>query len=106
MISCNYTSNSKNDDSSHGILKNEIIGSWGNPEDSVPVFKIDKDSILYVQSNKAYLYKLINNDIVVDHPGDQWILKNVSIIEDTMFFYDRAGIQLGKALKFKNHNSQ
>jgi hypothetical protein len=82
-------------------LRSAIIGQWGNPTEDSPVWKISEDTFYYYRLSHGYPYLLKGNDIVIDNGESPWVLKNVSIIKDTMLFYDEAGGGVLKACRFK-----
>lgn len=87
-------------------LKNSLIGNWGGLNESIPVWNIKMDPIYYYERSKAYSYKIINNDLIINLPTSQGILKNiyVIIIKDTIFFLDAQGNQI-KGYRIKANKS-
>lgn len=70
------------------ILKRKLIGKWGGLGEEAPVFYVTADSIFYYDRLKSYSYKIVNGDVMIDFPGYIGVLKRVTIIKDTMFFFD------------------
>ena len=72
-------------------LKMLLIGEWGE-RDSLnqikPFFKLDRDSIYYLQSKEAYAYKLDSNNILSNRLDYQTKFEKISIRKDTMTWYD------------------
>jgi hypothetical protein len=68
-------------------FRNSLIGKWGGLNESHPVWKISHDSVYYYSQNKSYPYSIAGNDLIIDEGLEQPLLKNVSVIKDTLFFY-------------------
>ena len=81
-------------------LKNNLLGNWDGLGENDPVLEIKVDSIYYYQEKKAYLYKIINKDLVIYRAASKGILKNLAVVNDTMIFNDEQGMTI-KAYKFK-----
>ncbi|HQX72915.1 MAG: hypothetical protein KBF82_14495 [Chitinophagaceae bacterium] len=81
-------------------LKQKLIGKWGGLDESSPVLQFTVDSIYYFDRNKTYSYQINNNDIIINFPENKGILKNVSVVIDTMIFYDDLPEPV-KAFRFK-----
>jgi len=69
-------------------LKNKLIGKWGGLGEKSPVFKITSDSIYYYDRLKSYKYEILSGDMIISFPESKGFLKRVSVINDTMFFFD------------------
>lgn len=69
-------------------LKRKLIGKWGGLGEEVPVFYFTADSIYYYDRLKSYSYKILNDDVIIYFPGYKGMLKRVTIVKDTMFFFD------------------
>ena len=91
IIACNSNSNAAKEQSYEDSIQSLLIGSWGNPNEDTPVWKIDKDSIYYLQNRKSYSYTQDSNDVIIDFHDHKATFKNVSFIKDTMFFYPDDG---------------
>jgi len=81
-------------------IKNTLIGRWGGLGESNPVWEIRKDSIYYFQHSRAYFYKILNHDLIIDFRETQAKFLNINVIKDTLFFSDEQGY-LTKAYRFK-----
>ncbi len=75
-------------------LKNKMIGRWGGLGEDSSVWEIRIDSIYYFQQRKTYPYKMLNNDLIIDRKESKGILRNISVIADTMTFYTEEGIRV------------
>jgi hypothetical protein len=85
FISC---ANEKDNSSEIDKLKNKLIGKWGGLEEKAPVFSITFDSIYYYDRLKSYSYEVLNGDMIINFPTSKAILKRVTVVNDTMFFFD------------------
>lgn len=88
-LACN--SNSIKIRSSENSLQSLLTGTWGNPREDDPVWKIDKDSIYYLQQNKAYSYRLQDNDVLINNQEYPMELKDISFKDDTIYFHANDG---------------
>lgn len=79
------------------------MGQWGGLKEDSPIWEIRRDSIYYFQHSKAYPYKIVNRDLIINFPESRAILKNISVISDTLFFSGEEGLQI-RAYRFKNGN--
>lgn len=102
-LACNSTSNKVEKLSYEDSLQSLLFGSWGNPGEHSPVWKIDKDSIYFIQDHKAYSYRLEENNVVINKPGYQMEFKDISFIKDTIYFYGNDGGGVVMACRFKNN---
>ena len=70
-------------------LRIKLLGRWGNREaKDRPVWDISPDSIYYYERKTAYHYKIENGDFIIDYSESKFALRHVSVIKDTMFFFD------------------
>jgi len=90
-FSCSSNSHSVKKISYEDSMQGLLMGFWGNPNEDAPVWKIDKDSIYYLQRHKAYSYKLQVNDVLINNPEYSIGFKGISFIEDTLYFHDSDG---------------
>ncbi len=81
-------------------LKIKLLGYWGGLGEDSPVWEIKIDSIYYCQEKKAYPYQIVDKDLVVERPKSKGLLRNISVVEDTMTFYDEQGLAI-KGYRFK-----
>ena len=81
-------------------LKSRLLGKWGGLGEDSPVWEIKLDSIYYYQENKSYPYQIMENDLVIERGGSSGILSDISVVEDTLNFYDEQGLSI-KAYRFK-----
>ena len=77
----------------HKSLQKNLIGLWGGLEESEPVWEIKTDSIYYFGEQQSYGYKLYGDSLVVNYKEGQFYLKNISVIEDTLIFFDDLGMK-------------
>lgn len=102
--SCNSNSNKQSKISesitSEDSLKKKLIGKWGGLGEDKPVFYIKQDSIYYYNRATAYPYKIVNKNLLIDLPEITGRFNNISVVADTLFFYDDQGI-LTKGYRFK-----
>lgn len=82
-------------------LKNNLLGSWGGLGESIPVLEIGIDSIYYYQEKKAYPYKVVDRNLIIERTESKGVLRNISVIEDTMIFYDEQGLLI-KGYRFRS----
>ena len=68
-----------------------LMGKWGGAGENSPVWDIQKDSIYYYQRQKAYPYKYVNGDLIIDLGESKGVLHKVRVVLDTLFFYDEQG---------------
>ncbi len=87
---------SKTEDS----IQNNFVGKWGGLGEALPVWDIRKDSIYYYQYSKAYAYKIINKNMVINFGNSVALLKNITVKNDTLFFIDDVGLLI-KGYRFK-----
>jgi hypothetical protein len=81
-------------------LKHKLLGQWGGLGEDSAVLEIKIDSIYYLQEKKSYPYKIVDNDLVIERNESKGILRNISVIEDTMTFNDEQGLTT-KGYRFK-----
>ena len=68
-------------------LKIQLIGKWGDREaKNDPALKIMPDSIYFYDHSKAYSYKIVNGNMIIDLPTKVDTFRNVSVKNDTMFY--------------------
>ena len=87
-------------------IKNSIIGKWGGLGENEPIWKITSDSIFFYNQKKSYPYEIVNNDLVFDNGMSKSHLKNIKVVQDTLFFEDKASLEyenyiVVKAVRFK-----
>lgn len=82
-------------------LKIKLIGKWGGIGEGTPVWDIRPDSIYYYERSAAYPYKILNGDFIINLPSSKGVLKQISVIKDTMFFLDEQGNTI-KGYRFPN----
>ena len=99
ISSCKGKENTENDKKKY--LIQQVIGKWGGLEEKTPVLNITLDSIFYFDRNKAYSYEINNGNIIINFPEHKGILRNVSIVNDTMIFFDDFPEPI-KAIKIKD----
>jgi hypothetical protein len=75
-------------------LKNALLGRWGGLGEESPVWEITMDSIYYFQELKSYRYEILNNNFIIYRQESKGILKNISVIKDTMTFYHEDGLKV------------
>ncbi len=103
FISCN--SDSHNNNLSPKSIKTDsvkaaLIGIWGGDDQDYPVWNITQDSIYYFDRNKSYAYNIIGKDLIIKFPESDGHLREISVIQDTMIFYDAPGLPI-KAYRIK-----
>ncbi len=81
-------------------LHTKLIGEWGSLGEDNPVWEFKQDSIYYFDRKQSYPYKIIGNDIIIELPESEGHLRNMSVIKDTMTFYDTPGMPI-KGYRFK-----
>ena len=69
-------------------LKIKLIGIWGGLGEESPVWDIRHDSIYYYERSTAYPYEILNGNFIIYQPVSKLILRNISVIIDTMYFLD------------------
>lgn len=79
--------------SNNDNLGEKIIGLWGGLEENEPVWKITPDSIYYFSEQKSYSYKLYRDSLEVNYKEGPFYLWNLSVIQDTLIFFDYLGIK-------------
>ncbi len=103
ILSCNTKKNELDKNKkfqTDSFLSVNILGKWGGLGEASPVWDIRKDSIYYFQHSKAYAYKVINKNIIIQFENSSAVLKNIKVNNDTLFFTDDAGIFV-KGYRFK-----
>lgn len=104
FTACN--NNKENDDKQSKIInqingvEKSIIGKWGGFGETPPVWDIRKDSIYYFQHSKAYAYKIVNNDMIINFENSPNALRNIHVKNDTLFFIDDVGLLI-KGYRFR-----
>ena len=89
LISCDRNSPNnakKTPDTKVDTLKTTILGQWGGLGESSAVLEIRIDSIYYLEEKKAYPYTIIGKDLIIERQESKTILRNISVVEDTMTF--------------------
>ena len=81
-------------------LKNKLMGRWGGLGEDSAVWEIRIDSIYYFEERKTYPYKILNNDLIIERDESKGILRNISVVEDTMTFDIEEGVT-ATAYRFK-----
>ncbi|HEX4876774.1 MAG TPA: hypothetical protein VFV31_08900 [Chitinophagaceae bacterium] len=81
-------------------LKTTLLGQWGGLGEASPVLEIKSDSIYYFEEKKSYPYEIIGTDLVIRRAEYIGVLKNISVLQDTMTFYDEQQFSI-KAYRFK-----
>ena len=84
-------------------LKTKLLGQWGGLGENNPVWEIKIDSIYYYQHKKAYPYQIVGNALVIELTESKGVLRNISVVVDTMIFYDEQGLRI-KGYRFKANN--
>jgi hypothetical protein len=82
-------------------LKTQFKGQWGGLGEDDPVFEIKDDLIYYFEEKKTYPYQFAGKDLIIQRTESKGVLKNISVVNDTMTFYDEQGFSI-KAYRFKN----
>ena len=72
-------------------LKLHIIGQWGALRSMHPIWDIRKDSFYIFNKATAYSYKLSNDSMTIDLDSSRYLLYNLVISKDTLFFSDAPG---------------
>jgi hypothetical protein len=80
-------------------LKTNLIGRWGGFNESSPIWNFTTDSVYYFEENRNYRYILKDDALTVFYKEGPFVLKNVNIKGDTLFYTDNIGIV--KAFRFK-----
>lgn len=75
-------------------LKIKLLGKWGGIGESIPVWEIKQDSIYYYDRSITYPYSIIDGNIIVDFYSSRGILKNILVINDTIFFENELGVPI------------
>ena len=73
-------------------FRNSLIGKWGGLNESEPVWRISHDSIYNYEQNKSYPYEIIGNDLVFDNGLSKPNLKDITVINDTLFYHMKASL--------------
>ncbi|MDN3655545.1 hypothetical protein QWZ08_07905 [Ferruginibacter paludis] len=85
-------------------VNNTLIGKWGGASDSRPVWEIRKDSIYYFEHSKAYSYKIVGDDMIINLPENQAKFENIHVIRnpirDTLLFFKQPGLTV-QAVRYK-----
>lgn len=92
--SCNTNNAGKNKPLLVDSLKAKLIGNWGGLGEDSPVWEIKHDSIYYYQEQKTYPYQIVGSDLIIERLDTKGILKNISVLKDTLMFYDEQGLQI------------
>lgn len=88
ILSCNTKKNELDKNKkfqTDSFLSVNILGKWGGLGEASPVRDIRKDSIYYFQHSKAYAYKVINKNIIIQFENSSAVLKNIKVNNDTLF---------------------
>ncbi len=96
IFSCNESENERK-----SYIKKNIIGKWCGFGGIKPILDFTSDSIYYYDRNKAYSYEITNGDIIINFPEHTGRLRNVSIKNDTLTFFDDLPEPI-KAIKLKD----
>jgi hypothetical protein len=72
-------------------LQKVIIGQWGGLDEEQPVWEIDTDSIYYFGEQQSYPCKLLGDSLMVYYKAGPFYLRDISVIEDTLLFYNDLG---------------
>ena len=75
-------------------LETRIIGNWGGKNEGSPIWLFSKDSIYYYQFQKSFKYEIINQDLFIEFNDNITVLKDISIIEDTLYFKDESNLKI------------
>jgi len=68
-------------------LKKSILGEWGYKySKGIFSWRFTTDSINYIQMNKTFFYKQIENNIIVLTDEEPALMKDIIIKGDTMYF--------------------
>ena len=86
-------------------LKLELLGEWGGLGEDSPVWEIRSDSIYYFRESKAYPYQILDNNFIIERSTSKGILKNISVVVDTMTFNDEQGLII-KSYRFKKQTNK
>jgi len=81
-------------------IKNTLTGRWGGLGESSPVWEIRNDSIYFFEHLRAYPYKMVNHDLIINQLTHEVKLGNIYVIKDTLFFLDERGVLI-KGYRFK-----
>lgn len=81
------------------VLKTSLLGKWGGLGESNPVWKFSSDSLYYYEDEKNYAYNLTGDSITVFYKAGIFVLKDVHIQTDTLYFNQGTGTV--KAYRFK-----
>lgn len=68
-------------------IRSSLVGKWGGRDGRKPVWKITQDSIYYYSQDKSYPYTILENDFVIDMGESKFRMKDISVKDDTLFFY-------------------
>ncbi len=95
FASCNHDNNTdkKKSDLTNPTdsLISRIVGKWGG-ENSHPVWEITKDSMYYFNEKKSYYYLIHKKDMIVLYKEGPFMLGDIHVLKDTLFFETDAGI--------------
>lgn len=81
-------------------LKRTILGRWGGPGESEPVFEIHMDSIYYFDRKASYPYRIDEGDLIIQFSHSIGVFKEIHSIGDTLIFGDDQGLII-KGYRFK-----
>lgn len=85
-------------------VSNTLIGKWGGASDVRPVWEIRKDSIYYFLDSKAYPYKIVGHDMIINLRENQGKFENIHVIRDTLrdtlLFFLQSGLEV-QAVRYK-----
>lgn len=66
-------------------LISTLVGKWG-ARTGEPVWEIARDSMYYFEEGKSYAYTIHSKDMVVKYKGSPFVLANIKVSKDTLFF--------------------
>jgi hypothetical protein len=75
-------------------LQKNIIGKWGGAEGESAIWEIKSDSIYYFEEQKSYACRLSGDSLMVDYKEGTFYLRDITVVNDTMVFYDESGLKI------------
>ena len=90
LLSCTDASSNKKRarETKTDSLRLQLIGKWGGLGEDSPVWEITADSIHFFGAGETFPWKLSGADLIINRNGPSLIFSKVSVIRDTMIFFN------------------